>query len=317
MSLIENDRVGGSEQVAEPVLLQREIRQQQVVVHDDDVRFQGLAPRQHHVTAGDFRTAHAKAALAGGGDLRPHRMGVRQAAHFRQITALRGARPAPDARQHGIGGARARRTRFLQRQLLAALVRAREAVAAQIIGATLEKGYARRPAERRGHERQVLGEQLVLQRARPGRDQHARAAQQRRHQVSEGFAGAGARFHHQGFACGERAGYAFRHEQLFAPHLEIRQRPLEGPAVTENVLKIQHVGKRLRQVATILARVRGVCRDAYLAEFPANWCAARRWTRMASASVLYQGQGSARDILSGPDAPPNKRSYGWLLPHMH
>src|ERR1700693_623505 len=49
--------------------------------------------------------------------------------------------------------------------------------------------------------------------------------------------------------------------------------------------------------ATILARVRGACRDAYLAEFPANWCAARRWTRMAPASVLYQGQGSARDIL--------------------
>src|SRR6266850_196069 len=58
--------------------------------------------------------------------------------------------------------------------------------------------------------------------------------------------------------------------------------------------------------ATILARVRGACRDAYLAEFPANWCAARRWTRMASASVLYQAQGSARDILTGSDAPPKQ-----------
>src|ERR1700674_548507 len=53
--------------------------------------------------------------------------------------------------------------------------------------------------------------------------------------------------------------------------------------------------------ATILARVQGPCRDAYLAEFPANWRTARRWMRMASASVLYQGQGSARDILSGTD----------------
>jgi len=103
-----------------------------------------------------------------------------------------------------------------------------------------------RPPESCGHERQVLGEQLVLQSARPGRDQHARAAQQRRHQVSEGLAGAGARLHHQGLACGERAGHALRHQQLFAPHLEIRQRLLEGPTVTENVLKIQHVGKRLR-----------------------------------------------------------------------
>jgi len=29
-------------------------------------------------------------------------------------------------------------------------------------------------------------------------------------------------------------------------HLEIRQRLLEGSAVTENVLKIQHVARRLR-----------------------------------------------------------------------
>src|SRR5256885_14279692 len=52
---------------------------------------------------------------------------------------------------------------------------------------------------------------------------------------------------------------------------------------------------------TILARVRGACRDAYLTEFPANWYAARRWTKMGSASVLYQGQGPARDILGATD----------------
>ncbi len=143
-------------------------------------------------------------------------------------------------------GARPCRSRFLQRQLLAALIRARQAVAAQIIGATLEQGYTCRTAQSCGHQRQVLGEQLILQRARAGRDQHTRAAQQRRHQVSEGLAGAGARLHHQGFACGKRVGYALRHEQLFAPHFEIRQRLLEGSAMTENVLKIQHVARRLR-----------------------------------------------------------------------
>ncbi len=90
MSLIENDGVGGSEQVTEPVLLECEIRQQQVVVHDDDVGIERLASRQHHVTAGDFRTAHPQATLAGGGDLRPQRVRVRQAAHFRQVTAPRG-----------------------------------------------------------------------------------------------------------------------------------------------------------------------------------------------------------------------------------
>src|SRR5580692_2776860 len=44
---------------------------------------------------------------------------------------------------------------------------------------------------------------------------------------------------------------------------------------------------------------RGPCRELYLPEFPANWCVERRWTKMASAPLLYQGEGSARDILRG------------------
>jgi len=61
-----------------------------------------------------------------------------------------------------------------------------------------------------------------------------------------------------GLAYGERAGYAFRHDSCSPPHLEIRQRPLEGPAVTRNILKINMSGSACaKPQATILARVEG------------------------------------------------------------
>ena len=85
-----------------------------------------------------------------------------------------------------------------------------EPVAAQIVGAALEQRDARRAAERRGHQRQVLGEELILQRAGAGGDQHAQARQQRRHQVGEGLAGAGAGLDHQRFARAQGVGDALR-----------------------------------------------------------------------------------------------------------
>src|SRR6202011_4079428 len=116
-----------------PILLEREIRQQQVVIDDDDVRLERLAARERYVAAGNLRATHAKATLARGGDLTPHRMSVRQTAHLREITALRGARPALDARQHAVRGARARHGARHQCELLGRLLGALEAIAAQII----------------------------------------------------------------------------------------------------------------------------------------------------------------------------------------
>src|SRR5205807_177968 len=117
-----------------------------------------------------------------------------------------------------------------------------------------------------------------------------------------------------------RGGDALRHEQLPAAHPEVRQRPLERSAVAENLLEIQHfLGRSVRapaSPATILAPEPWACREAYLSEFPANWCARRRWTRMAGTSLLYQGLGAARDALAGFRSMTNKRgATEWLLPH--
>jgi len=100
VSLIEDYGVGAAEQVAEAVLLQCQVGEQQVMIDDDDVGLEGLAPRRHHVTARDLRAAHRKAALARRGHLRPDRVCVGEAAHLGEVAALRGGRPAPDTPQH-------------------------------------------------------------------------------------------------------------------------------------------------------------------------------------------------------------------------
>ena len=53
--LVDDHRVGGTQQVAEAVFLEREIRQQQVMIDDDDVGLDGLAARLDHVAAADLR----------------------------------------------------------------------------------------------------------------------------------------------------------------------------------------------------------------------------------------------------------------------
>ncbi len=61
---------------------------------------------------------------------------------------------------------------------------------AQVVGAPFEHGDPRGPPEGAADERQILGEELILQRPGPGGDQDARSREQRRHEVGEGLAGA-------------------------------------------------------------------------------------------------------------------------------
>ena len=101
---------------------------------------------------------------------------------------LRGARPS--ARRARACGQRVPTRLRLPAELL-------EPVAAQIVRAALEQRDARRHADGAGDQRQVLVEELVLQRARAGGDEHALAREQRGHQIREGLAGAGARLDHE------------------------------------------------------------------------------------------------------------------------
>ena len=86
-----------------------------------------------------------------------------------------------------------------------ALAERLEAVQAEVVAAPLHVGGGERDAERLAQHRQVLEEDLLLQVLGAGRDEHALAAEDRRHEIGERLAGAGARFGEQHAAVGEDA----------------------------------------------------------------------------------------------------------------
>ena len=73
MRLIENDGLGARQQIAEAFVLERKIREQQVVIHHDDVGGLGVAPRLEHMAARELGALRSQAVFAGRGDLRPQR----------------------------------------------------------------------------------------------------------------------------------------------------------------------------------------------------------------------------------------------------
>src|SRR4029077_9128746 len=93
---------------------------------------------QHHMTARELRAARTEAAFAGRSELRPQGMAVRKPAYLGEVPAAGGVRPAADARQHGCGGARARRRAIDQRELLGIILKTLEPVTAQVVRAPLE-----------------------------------------------------------------------------------------------------------------------------------------------------------------------------------
>ena len=217
MRLIEDHRIGGAEEVTETVFFQRKVREQEVMVDDDEVRRLRVAPCRHHMTARVVRTALTQAVIAGRGDLRPDRLGLGHAGHFGKIARLRDRGPRLEPRQQRLG------CRDALKHALREL--ALEAVGTKIITAPFQERDPGGTAERAGDQRHILGVELVLQCAGAGRDQHAPPGEQRRHQISEGLAGAGTRFDQERGAVLERVGDRPRHLQLGAPGPEARQAP--------------------------------------------------------------------------------------------
>ena len=73
MRLIQDHRLGARQQIAEALVLQRQIREQQVMIHDHDIGGLGIAARVEHMAARELRTFLAEAVLARRGDARPDR----------------------------------------------------------------------------------------------------------------------------------------------------------------------------------------------------------------------------------------------------
>ena len=89
MRLVNDDRIGARQQIAETFLFQHEIGHEQVMIHDHDVRRLRFTPRLDDVAAVEERAVGAEAVVACRGDPRPY--GVVLAAGARVRRRRRGA----------------------------------------------------------------------------------------------------------------------------------------------------------------------------------------------------------------------------------
>ena len=145
------------------------------MVHDHDVRGLRLAARFEHEAAVEEFAFVAEAVVDGRRDDAAQRVILREILELGEIAAA--ARSAPSGDRGELRDARRVARAVVQRRL--------EPVPAQIVVAAFEQRDARGPADDGAEQRQVAGEQLVLQRARAGRDDRAAARQQHGQQIRE------------------------------------------------------------------------------------------------------------------------------------
>ncbi len=107
---------------------------------------------------------------------------------------------------------------------------------AQVVRAALHVGRLDRGAEGERQRRQVLVEDLILQVAGAGRDQHAAPGEDGRQEVGEGLARAGAGFGDQGAAAFEGLGDALGQAALSGPGFEALDGTGERAVVRERAL---------------------------------------------------------------------------------
>ncbi len=105
--LVEHHRVGGRQQFGDRVLAQREVGAEQVMVDDDEVGGERLAPRAEHEAARQVRAVLPEAVLAGRGRPGPGGIVLGEPGAFGPIAGRAGARepvdPAQLHRRAGVG----------------------------------------------------------------------------------------------------------------------------------------------------------------------------------------------------------------------
>lgn len=183
MCFVEDDRVRTRQQLGHPGIAQHDVREEQVMIDDDDVRLLRLAARLHHEAVLVMRAFLAEAVVAGRRDHRPHGRRLRHARELGLVAALRELREADDVLQvRGV----------LPRRQAAVVGRALQIVMAQVVRAALEHRDRHGHRERVAHRRDVALEQLILQVLRARRHDHLATPEHRRDEIRVGLAGAGA-----------------------------------------------------------------------------------------------------------------------------
>ena len=173
MRLVEDQRVVAAGSPRRSCrLLHREVGAQQVVVHDHDVGFQRALAHARHPAGVELRAGLADAVLAGGRDLAPEVDAVRQVLDLGAVAGLGRGRPVLD---------RAEERDLVEAAEAAGLAEGAEAEEAEVVrrGPSSTATLRSRP-ERAGQERDVLGDELLLEVLGAGGDDDAPAQLDRR-----------------------------------------------------------------------------------------------------------------------------------------
>ena len=93
VGLVDDHRVGAGQEITEPLLLHRQVRHQQVVIDDDEVRFPGRLTRRDDMTIVESRATRAETIVHRRCDARPQRRVLRNAIEFRHIAGTGAGSP--------------------------------------------------------------------------------------------------------------------------------------------------------------------------------------------------------------------------------
>ncbi len=222
--LVEDDRVVGGHHLAVAAVLHREVRAEQVVVHDHEVGLERALAHPRHEARVEQRARLADAVLARRRDLAPELDAVR---HVLDLGAVPGLRE---------GGPRLHRAE--DRDLLEAaegtrLAEGGEAQQAEVVRPALHDRDAQLAAEGAGEDRDVLLDELLLEVLGAGGDDHAAAELDRGEEIRESLAGAGAGLGEKQPARVEHLGHRLRELALGLALLVAGEDPCQGAVAVE------------------------------------------------------------------------------------
>ena len=232
--LIENHRIAMGQQFPEPVILERPVGQEQVVVDHDDVPLERLLPRLHHMAPGMFGAFPAQAVVGRGRDQAPYRGLLADALHLRNVSFTGTGSPARDlGKRRIIVSGQAGLGHGLP-----------QAVPAQVVAAAFQHDCIDAAPQDPAHLGDVAVEDLVLQMPRPGRYHGPHPLLDHRNQVGVGLAGPGTGFRHQRASLGQYASHFQRHFLLRPAGHEPRQPTVKQPVVRQCVAMVLRSGHR-------------------------------------------------------------------------
>ena len=202
-----------------------DVREVERVVDDHEVGGRGPLAGVLGEARGDERAAAARAAVGPDRELGPEGLGRLE----RELGAVAGLGRVEPA-LHRLPGAGVAAVGEQER------LEALQLAAAQVVRAALQHLDADVASDRGCGDRDVLREQLLLERLGRGGDDHAAPRLERRDEIGEALADAGARLGDEMLAGRERVLDAGCERGLLAPRLVLGERMRERPAGAEDVL---------------------------------------------------------------------------------